>query len=123
MSNGANSVHLQLRTELEDYIRSQYFGKWPLLLSAVNSVLDNEGLLYQKPYIESSPAYKSVKNGIAVSDIPKWMKDFFIQLSDANLGVHPTPFRHQIDALEAAHAGKDLFVSTGTGSDDLEYYL
>ena len=123
MSNGANSVHLQLRTELEDYIRSQYFGKSPLLLSAVNSVLDNEGLLYQKPYIESSPAYKSVKNGIAVSDIPEWMKDFFIQLSDANLGVHPAPFRHQIDALEAAHAGKDLFVSTGTGSGKTECFM
>ena len=39
MSNGANSVHIQLRTELEDYIKSQYFGKSPLLLSAINPVL------------------------------------------------------------------------------------
>ena len=29
MPNGANSVHKQLRTELEDYIKSQYFGKSP----------------------------------------------------------------------------------------------
>ena len=36
MSNGANSVHRQLRIELEDYIKSQYFGKSPLLLAAVN---------------------------------------------------------------------------------------
>ena len=27
MPDGANSVHKQLRTELEDYIKSQYFGK------------------------------------------------------------------------------------------------
>ena len=38
------------------------------------------------------------------------------QLSSANLGVYPSPFCHQISALEAAYAGQDLFVSTGTGS-------
>lgn len=57
MSNGANSIHKQLRSELEDYIKAQYFGKSPLLLSTVGSRLDEEGLLYQKPFIESSPAY------------------------------------------------------------------
>ena len=47
MSNGANSIHLQLRSELENYIRSQYFGKSPILLSAISEKLDDEGLLYQ----------------------------------------------------------------------------
>ena len=50
MSNGANSIHRQLRTELEDYIKAQYFGKSPLLLSAVSNQLDEEGLLYRRPY-------------------------------------------------------------------------
>ena len=48
MPNGANSVHKQLRTELEDYIKSQYFGKSPLLLSALSNHIDDEGLLYQR---------------------------------------------------------------------------
>ena len=30
MSNGANSIHKQLRSELEDYIKAQYFGRSPL---------------------------------------------------------------------------------------------
>lgn len=47
MPNGANSVHKQLRTELENYIKSQYFGKTPILLSALNNHIDDEGLLYQ----------------------------------------------------------------------------
>lgn len=47
MQNGANSVHKLLRTELEDYIKSQYFGKSPLLLSALSNHIDDEGLLYQ----------------------------------------------------------------------------
>lgn len=124
MSNGANSIHVQLRSELEDYIRSQYFGKSPLLLNAVGEQLDQEGLLYQKPYIESSPAYKTTENGIQRSPtIPEWMKKFFSQLSDAGLGVYPSPFNHQIIALENAISGKDLFVSTGTGSGKTECFM
>lgn len=61
MQNGANSVHKQLRTELEDYIKSQYFGKSPILLSALSEHIDDEGLLYQKPFIESSPACTAVR--------------------------------------------------------------
>lgn len=78
MSNGANSIHKKLRHDLEDYIKAQYFGKSPLLLSAVGQHLDDEGLLYQKPFIESSPAYKSVKDGIQKAKIPDWMKKYFL---------------------------------------------
>lgn len=123
MSNGAGSVHIKLRSELENYIKSQYFGKSPLLLSAIGPRIDEEGLLYQKPYIESSPAYKSIHNGIQNADIPSWMKKFFLDLSEANLGVYPSPFTHQINALEIATKGKDLFVSTGTGSGKTECFM
>lgn len=123
MSNGANSVHKELRTELENYIKSQYFAKTPLLLSAVNEQLDKEGVLYQKPYIESSPAYKSEVNGIKNSAIPNWMKEYFEKLSNAGVGVYPSPFVHQINALEAATDGKDLFVATGTGSGKTECFM
>ena len=123
MSNGANSIHLQLRNELENYIRSQYFSKSPLLLADINKHLDDEGLLYQKPYIESSPAYKNVPNGIQNSDIPDWMKVFFEKLAAENLGVYPSPFVHQIMALEAANSGRDVFVATGTGSGKTECFM
>ena len=123
MSNGANSVHKQLRSELENYIKSQYFGKSPILLSAINSHLDDESLLYQRPYIESSPAYKSYPEGIKKTDLPDWLKQFMGQLSAAELGVYSAPFVHQIDALKAAFAGKDLFVSTGTGSGKTECFM
>ena len=116
MQNGANSVHKLLRTELEDYIKSQYFGKSPLLLSALSNHIDDEGLLYQKPFIESSPAYVTVPNGINTASIEPWMKEYFLQLAQAGIGVFPSPFAHQISALEAATKGENLFVSTGTGS-------
>ena len=123
MSNGANFVHRQMRTELQDYIRAQYFAKTPVLLNAVSDHMDDEGLLYQKPYIESSPAYQSVNNGIQKSSIPEWLKRYFIQLTEAGVGVYASPFVHQINALEAAVAGKNLFVATGTGSGKTECFM
>ncbi len=123
MPNGANSVHKQLRTELENYIKSQYFGKSPLLLSALSDRIDDEGLLYQKPFIESSPAYVNVQNGIKTASIEPWMKEYFLQLATADIGVFSSPFAHQISALEAAARGEDLFVSTGTGSGKTECFM
>lgn len=123
MSNGANSVHKQLRSELENYIKSQYFGKSPILLSAISSHLDDESLLYQRPYIESSPAYKSCPGGIQKTQLPEWLKAFMEKLSNAGLGVYSAPFVHQVDALKAAFAGQDLFVSTGTGSGKTECFM
>ena len=107
--SGANSVHFQLRSELESYIKSQYFGKSPVLLDAIGDQLHQEGVLYQKPYIESSPAYKTKQAGIQQSNLPGWMKEYFDKLSMANLGVFPSPFLHQIKALEAAVHGEDYW--------------
>ena len=123
MPNGANSVHKQLRTELENYIKSQYFGKSPVLLSALNEHIDDEGLLYQRPFIESSPAYVTIQNGIETASLEDWMKEYFLLLAKAGIGVFPSPFAHQISALEAAARGENLFVSTGTGSGKTECFM
>ena len=123
MPDGANSVHKQLRTELENYIKSQYFGKSPILLSALNNQIDDEGLLYQRPFIESSPAYVTVQNGIETASLEGWMKEYFLQLANAGIGVFASPFAHQISALEAATRGENLFVSTGTGSGKTECFM
>ncbi len=121
--SGANSIHKVLRTALENYICVQYFGKTPLLLDAVNDIIDKEGLLYRRPYIESSAAYKTVENGLQNAAIPDWMKSYFADLTEAKLGVHSTPFLHQVKALEAFVDNKDLFVSTGTGSGKTECFM
>lgn len=123
MSNGANQVHQKLCEELINYIKSQYFEKTPVLLSAIKDIITEKGVLYKPPYIESSPAYISVEDGISKSNLPDWLKNFFAELSQAKLGVYPAPFKHQIQALENYFDGKDLFVSTGTGSGKTECFM
>ncbi len=123
MVSGANAIQIKLRQELENYLKAQYFGRSPLLLDALQEKLDQEGILYQKPFIESSPAYKTASNGIQTAELPDWLKHFFIRLSDENLGVYKMPFVHQIQALNASYKGKNLFVSTGTGSGKTECFM
>lgn len=123
MSQGANFIQKQLRENLEDYICSQYFGKVPLLLEAARTRFAQEGVLYQQPYIESSPAYKTIANGIWKVDLADWLKEFFMKLAREGLGVYDTPFSHQVEALSTAVGGRDLFVSTGTGSGKTECFM
>lgn len=108
---------------LLDMARAQYLRRTPILLEALEKQLDEEGVLFREPYIESSPAYATVPNGLSHAALPGWMKDFFSRLSQASLGVYAKPFRHQVSALEQSVAGKDLFVSTGTGSGKTECFM
>ena len=85
-------IHERLQEELSNYIKSQYFGRIPLLLNAVQDKLNKEGEIYKEPYIESSTSYKIKENGIDSIDIPNWLKSFFHRLSEEHLGVFPNPF-------------------------------
>ena len=123
MAEGILATHESLRIALKEYITAQYLRRIPVLLEALEGRLDQEGVLFQEPYIESSPAYESVLDGLSHASLPGWMKIFFSQLSEAGLGVYAKPFRHQVTALEQAVAGKDLFVSTGTGSGKTECFM
>ena len=118
------NVSNTLSKELASYLKSAYLGKTPLLLQALSEKLLQEDILYKKPYIESTPAYKTAEHGIQKSSsLPEWLKDFFYSLSEDNLGVHSSPYVHQIKALESFMRGDDLFVATGTGSGKTECFM
>lgn len=117
------SLHEKLRQELSTYLKTQYIGKNGLLLNALSERLDEQGVLWQTPFIELPASYEIEPNGLDGLQLDDWIKSFFKSLADKNLGVYKTPFSHQIDALENAYKGLDLFVSTGTGSGKTECFM
>lgn len=120
---GIKKTHELMRTRLADYITSQYFGENQLLLNAADELLAKEGNLYQKPYIESTPSYVKVEDGISQSNIKPNIKAVFEELINNKLGVFKTPFKHQVQALECFADGRNLFVATGTGSGKTECFM
>ena len=122
-NSGIKKTHKLMTERLIDYITSQYFGDNELLINASNKLLKKEGNLFQKPFIESTPSYKKVENGIEKANIDEKVKKVFIELQKKNLGVFKTPFKHQIDALESFSNGQNLFVATGTGSGKTECFI
>lgn len=63
MKYGASNIQQEMRNDLKGYIRTQYLGKTPILAENLEKELSQEGILYKEPYIESSPAYKTVAGG------------------------------------------------------------
>lgn len=124
MNYGIANTHNALKNKLIDYITSQYLGENKLLLKACKKEINKPGVLFQKPFIEANPAYKTEKNGIKGSTlIPQEVKNILLDMADNKLGVFENPFSHQVRALENFYKGKDLFITTGTGSGKTECFM
>lgn len=124
MNYGIANTHNALKNKLIDYITSQYLGENKLLLKACKKEINKSGVLFQKPFIEANPAYKTEKNGIKESMlIPQEVKNILLDMADNKLGVFENPFSHQVRALENFYKGKDLFITTGTGSGKTECFM
>ncbi len=126
--NGVQQYYEAIRGRLANYIKSDYLANSETLLLYVDDLLgeqcEDSTNISREPYIETSASYKKLKNGITEStQIPDYVKRFFEKLISDKLGVFSDPFEHQVFALEHFISGKDLFVSTGTGSGKTECFL
>ena len=117
-------INEQIFQEMKKYLIAQYFSKSEFLAQTVPQLLDKEGRLYRQPFIESTPSYVRLTDGIQQSEkLPQWLKEYFSLLASQKLGVFNSPYRHQIEALEYGYSEKDFVVATGTGSGKTECFL
>ena len=126
-TNGVQQYYQTIRNRLVNYIKSDYLANSETLLLYTDDILGEKCTddinIAREPYIETASSYRKENNGIQTAEIADNVKEVLLKLADANLGIYSTPFAHQVKALTNALKGKDLFVSTGTGSGKTECFL
>lgn len=117
----------EIQGALRDYIEATYHVGHPAIISRRRALLERDGVIFQPPFIESTPRYKTNRK-FAELDIDPTVRRLFDHLGVEDDGLKPLlfdpPYTHQAQALEAATArGKSLVVTTGTGSGKTESFL
>ena len=120
---GIRKTHDNLKDKLSSYIKAQYFAENDILIKASEDIFGKKGVICQEPYIEIAKSYQQSKTGFTEANIDNRYKKILGQLVDLELGVYKTPFIHQIQAIEYFFSGKNVLVTTGTGSGKTECFL
>ena len=119
----ASQLHLALR----DYIEATYHVSHPTLVEQRRRILDEPGVIHQRPYLESTPRYKT---GDAFKDLGldaaavRAFAAVSVERDGLKRVIHDPPYQHQSDATKLALGdGRSLVVMTGTGSGKTECFL
>lgn len=117
----------QLHRALRDYIEATYHVSDPTLVDQRAALLDEIGVIHQRPYLESTPRYRPGSRFADLGLHPAAL-DIFTAVStpkgELGLLIHNPPYQHQALATRLALAeGRSLVVMTGTGSGKTECFL
>jgi ATP-dependent helicase YprA (DUF1998 family) len=117
----------EIRAALQDYIEATYHIGDSTLVGQRRVLLNEEGVLFRAPYIESTPRY-TVTRPFSELEIPESAQTLFQAMShplgDSAPLLHDPPYTHQAEALEmTTRDGYSLVVTTGTGSGKTESFL
>src|SRR6266566_5069825 len=117
----------ELHSALRDYIEATYHISNPALVAQRRQLLEQLGVIYQKPYLESTPRYKTANQFNSLGLDPASLEvfsDVSKQQGDLSVLIHDPPYQHQAAATKLALVhGRSLMVMTGTGSGKTECFL
>ena len=118
----------QLHGSLRDYIEATYHISTPALIEQRKELLDRAGVIYQVPYIESTPRYQSGENYAAIKGMSPAALEVYKILSTPAGGLpallYDPPYKHQSESIRLNLVdGKNLLIMTGTGSGKTESFL
>lgn len=117
----------QMQGALQDYIEATYHISHPALLAQRQEILQTPGVIYQQPYLESTPRYKT---GPAFKDLGLDLAalEIFNSVSEAEGEfqrlINDPPWEHQAVSTKLSLVdNRSLVVMTGTGSGKTECFL
>lgn len=118
----------ELQRAFIEYIEATYHIGHPALVAQRNTILQQSGVVYQPPYIESTPRYRLGEHFHAIEGLPEAALDLFEALSIPRVGqkrlIFDPPYSHQRDAIIGCLVReRNLMIMTGTGSGKTESFL
>ena len=106
----------ELQEQYKSFIRSYQKFQNPTIKQWINDQIESGTFIYQKPVIDLIPQYKSgstLEQLIQENELPVQISEIF----QNNQRTAPiSPYSHQDEAICKTHEGKNIIVSTGTGS-------
>ena len=106
----------RLRADLFRYYDTPFRVRLPEVLAERRSLLDHEGGQWREPWLEVMRNYAITGDGKERALKDAGASQELIDLTACGLLPHDDLFTHQRDALASALSGKNVVVSTGTGS-------
>ncbi|MHB8578081.1 MAG: DEAD/DEAH box helicase, partial [Dehalococcoidia bacterium] len=107
------------------YIRSAFPLRYPEVANEREALLKRPGVLSQPPLIETVPVYRS--SGADIMQVEQELPAEYAGFAELARGLLPagtTLYHHQLDGLRRVlRDGRDLVVTTGTGSGKTESFL
>jgi len=118
----------ELHRSLCDYIEATYHISSPQLIRQRKALLDRAGVIYQVPFIESTPRYKRGDAFAKIAGLSRASLEAFTALTtkqgELDRLVYDPPYKHQSDSVRYSLVeGKNLIIMTGTGSGKTESFL
>ena len=104
------------------YLESTFTPRDPELAREFQMALRNEFTLCRGPFLEASAPFET---GSSVADMVAGgvLSPGFLRMSEEAFPVQRPLYRHQEEAIRKAVSGRNLVVSTGTGSGKTECFL
>jgi len=118
----------ELHGSLTDYIEATYHISHPTLIQQRRGLLEERGVTFQIPYLESTPRYTAGARFNDIAGLPPAALEIYEALSRASDDlpkiIHNPPYSHQYESIrQCLVEGKNLIIMTGTGSGKTESFL
>ncbi len=117
----------RLQRAICQYIEATYHIGHPQVIQQRRDLLNDAGVIAQRPFIESTPKYQSTKMLRELRldpDVLGFLQSLAVPTEGDSPLLYDPPYEHQAQALQGALVDhKSLLVMTGTGSGKTECFL